>query len=100
MNAVTFLSADRNVINNIRVEHLQGLHKQGCGSLSVYIKVAPDADEFIAADSFANAFNSRFDIREWCRWKLIGVQKGAGGVGSQNPASDESLRDEGMQAQG
>jgi hypothetical protein len=100
MNAMTFFAADRNVVHNIRFEHSQGFHEQGSGGLSVYIEVTPDADHVIVPDRFVNTFDRWFDIRKWRRWNFIGVQKRASGVVSQDPASDESLRDEGMQAQG
>lgn len=100
MNAMTLFAADWNVIDNIRIKHLQRLHEQRRGSLSVYIEVAPDADEFVVEQRLANPCDRWFNVREGRGGKLIGMQKGAGGVGSQNPAADESLRDEGMQAQG
>ncbi len=99
MNAMTLFSANRNVIDNICSKHLKGLYKQGSGGLSVYIKVTPHADHVVIADGFIDDRDCPFNIWKWRRRNFIGMQKCAGGVRSQNPASDESLRDEGMQVQ-
>ena len=100
VNTVTFLATDGDVIDNVRVEGLKCLHKQGSGCLSIYIKVTPDADAVVVMNDIQNSFNSRFDIWKWGRWSLFGVEEGAGGVGGVDPASEESLRDEGRQVEG
>jgi len=68
--------------------------------LSIHIKVTPDADHLFALDGEVDNFYSFFNSRKWRLGKPIGVEKGLGGVGGVDPASDESLRDERMQAQG
>ena len=45
-------------------------------------------------------FDGGFDIWEGCGWDRIGMEKCAGGVEVRDAASDESLRDERMQAKG
>src|SRR3972149_1565137 len=99
MYAVPLLPADRNVINDIRAEHLECLHQQGSGGLPVHIEVTPHTDHVIFVDSLINDLYCKFNIWKWSRWNFIGMQECTGGVGSQNPAADESLRDEGRQVQ-
>ena len=99
MNTVTLLAANGNVISNIRLQRSQCLHEQGSGRLPVHVKVTPDADRLVLADSLSNAFNGGFDVWEPRGWSCIRVQKCPGGVNSLDPASDESLRDEGRQVQ-
>jgi len=100
MNAVTLLAANGDVVNDIRADGSQGLHKQCRGCLSVHIEVTPDADQFFFVDGIENLFDGGFDIGERRGGKFVGMEKSPGGVGSQNPASEESLRDERRQVEG
>jgi len=62
---VTLFAANRYVVDHVRAERLKRLHKQGGGSLSVHVEVAPDADAIFALDGLINNFNRAFNIREW-----------------------------------
>jgi hypothetical protein len=100
VDAVIFLAADRNVIHYICSERSQGLHQQSRGGLSIHVEIAPDANALVAPDRGMDGGQGIFDIRERRGGQRLGMEKGPGGVGSQNPAADEGLRDERRQVEG
>ena len=99
VNAVAFFSADGDVITHICIQGSQGLNKQCCGCLPINIEVTPDADFFSALDGGSNDVNGFFDIGKLRGWILFGIEKRLGFDGRVDSASEESLRDEGGQAQ-
>ena len=99
MNAMALLAANGDVINDIGSQGLQGLHKYRCGSLTVHIKVAPDADHLLAADSCADNLYGLFNAREWRRRKRIRMKEGAGGFRRDDAAPEERLRDQRRQVE-
>ncbi len=99
MNAMTFFSAHGHVVNNIRVQYTQSLHEQGSRGLPVYVDIAPHADFISTADSHLDEVNGFFDFWELRGWILFGIKKRLRFDGGADSASEESLRDEGSQAQ-
>ena len=51
MNAVTLFAANRECNKQHSHQEIEGLHQQGSGCLSVHVKVTPNADHFLFADS-------------------------------------------------
>ncbi len=94
MYAVTFLAANRDVMDNLRTEGLQCLHQQGGGCLSIHVEVTPNTDHLTFAYSHVDTLDCGFNIREWSGWKGAGMQKGLRLLQRGESASDESLRDE------
>ena len=99
MNAVTFLAADRDVIEDIRIERLKGLYQQGSGCLTIHIEVTPNADHLVSAYSQIDAFYCGLDIWEYGRGNRIRMQKRFGFFGRADSASEQSLRDERRQVE-
>src|SRR5215510_9470371 len=100
MHTVTFLAANGNVVHDVCAQGAQCLHQQSSGGLPVYVEVAPDADSVMALDRGENDFYRVLDIGKGHRGQPIGMEKGVGSSRSQNPAANESLRDEWVQVKG
>jgi hypothetical protein len=94
VNAVTLLAANRDVVNYVRAQRLQGLDEQGSGSLAIHVEIPPDTNPLLTAYSQVDDFNRFFDFRKWRRWDFFWVQERARGFDIRDAASDESLRDE------
>jgi hypothetical protein len=59
--------------DNITVQFLERLHKDGCGCLTIRIKIAPNTDGCVGADGCFQPIYNGGEPGQVCRW--------AGGVG-------------------